>query len=53
MTVKVFNIGNAKPILLVDIPPKPGWGGIELSPKGDLLALGTGQFVMVYRVNSR
>jgi hypothetical protein len=53
MTVKVFNIGNAKPILMVDIPPKPGWGGIALSPKGDLLAVGTGQFVKVYRVNSR
>jgi hypothetical protein len=53
MTVKVFNIGNAKPIMMVDIPPKPGWGGIALSPKGDLLAVGTGQFVKVYRVNSR
>jgi hypothetical protein len=53
MTVKVFNIGNAKPMLLVDIPPKPGWGGIALSPKGDLLAVGAGQFVKVYRVNSR
>jgi hypothetical protein len=50
MTVKVFNIGNAKSILMVDIPPKPGWGGIALSPKGDLLALGAGQFVRVYHV---
>jgi hypothetical protein len=50
MTVKVINIGNAKPILMVDIPPKPGWGGIALSPKGDLLAIGASQFVKVYRV---
>jgi hypothetical protein len=50
MTVKVINIGNAKPILMVDIPPKPGWGGIALSPKGDLLAVGASQFVKVYRV---
>jgi hypothetical protein len=53
MTVKVFDVGNGKPILMVDIPPKPGWGGIALSPKGDLLAVGTGQFVRVYRVKSR
>jgi hypothetical protein len=39
--------------LMVDIPPKPGWGGIALSSKGDLLAVGAGQFVKVYRVNSR
>jgi hypothetical protein len=50
MTVKVFNIGNAKPILMVDIPPRPGWEGVALSPKGDLLAVGTGQFVRVYRI---
>ncbi|MGH9714937.1 MAG: hypothetical protein ACRD5M_16710 [Candidatus Acidiferrales bacterium] len=50
MTVKVFNIGKAKPVLTVDIPPRLGWGGIAISPRGDLLAVGTGQFIKVYRI---
>jgi len=50
MSVQVFELHGTKPLLTVDIPPRLGWGGIALSPNGELLALGVGQFVKVYRV---
>jgi hypothetical protein len=63
--VTVFRLGSEKPLLTVDIPPAPDssevslglfpdvrteWGGVAISPDGDLLAVRAGPIVRVYRV---
>jgi hypothetical protein len=61
----VFRLGSEKPLLTVDIPPasdssevslglfadsRTEWGGVAISPDGDLLAVRAGPIVRVYRV---
>jgi hypothetical protein len=63
--VMVFRLGSEKPLLTVDIPPTSDlsevsfgmfgdprleWGGVAISPDGDLLAVRAGPIVRVYRV---
>ncbi len=63
--VKVFKLGNEKPLLIIDLPPafegkevsfrtmgdpRTEWGGVALSPEGELLAVRAGPIVSVYRV---
>jgi hypothetical protein len=63
--VMVFRLGSDKPLLTVDIPPasdlsevsfgtlgdpRMEWGGVAISPDGDLLAIRVGPIVRVYRV---
>jgi hypothetical protein len=63
--VMVFRLGSEKPLLTVDIPPESDlsevsfgmlgdptmeWGGVAISPDGDLLAVRAGPIVRVYRV---
>jgi hypothetical protein len=62
--VMVFRLGSDKPLLTIDIPPTSDssemsfgmfgdplteWGGVAISPEGDLLAIRSGPIVRVYR----
>jgi hypothetical protein len=65
-TARVFDLGSENPLLTVEVPANPdsshgfsyasygdtrfGWGGLALSPNGNLLAVKSGATVRIYSV---